>query len=194
MQKVGHAGTLDPIATGVLIILFGKATKSFNRLISFKKAYRAVMLLGMTTTSADMQGNLIQQKPYAHITAENITAAFSRFIGRIKQMPPMVSAVKVAGRRLYDFARKGVEVRRNARQICIDCLTVEQVDLPQGSFYLECSKGTYVRQLVDDIGVSLGCGACVQSIERLKVGPFTIDDAESIEEIDESHIRDLRNI
>lgn len=189
MRRVGHAGTLDPLATGVLIILLGKATKSFNKFVGMDKAYRATLILGTATDSADVQGKVIQRLPYEGVTRVRVEEAFKKFSGHIDQVPPMVSAVKVKGKKLYQLARKGIEVEREARQIRIDCLKLESFDPPYVKFYLECSKGTYVRQLAEDIGKLLGCGACISQIERTRVGLFRVEEAVPIEDIHESHIR-----
>ena len=189
MKRVGHAGTLDPLATGVLVVLLGKATKLFPKFVTFDKAYRATLILGTATTSADVEGDVIEKKPYDHIERKQVEDVFENFIGEIEQVPPMVSAVKVAGRKLYQLARKGIEIERKARQIRIDCLTIEEFNLPEVKFYLECSKGTYVRQLAEDAGKALGCGACISQIQRTKVGTFSIDEAVNIEDLNESHIR-----
>ncbi len=192
MRRVGHAGTLDPLATGVLVLLLGKATKLFSKFVAFDKAYCATMILGTETTSADTQGDIIQQRPYQHITRAAVEKVLENFIGEIEQIPPMVSAVKIKGRKLYQLARKGITVEREARQIRVDCLRIEQFDLPEIKFYLECSKGTYVRQLADDIGKILGCGACISQIRRTKVGLFSIEDAVNLEDLNESHIRNWK--
>lgn len=189
MKRVGHAGTLDPLATGVLVVLLGKATKLFPKFVTFDKAYRATLILGTATTSADVEGDVIEKKPYDHIERKQVEDVFENFIGEIEQVPPMVSAVKVAGRKLYQLARKGIEIERKARQIRIDCLTIEEFNSPEVKFYLECSKGTYVRQLAEDAGKALGCGACISQIQRTKVGTFSIDEAVNIEDLNESHIR-----
>jgi len=189
MKRVGHAGTLDPLATGVLVILLGKSTKLFEKFVGFDKAYRATMILGTATTSADIHGDVIEQKPYAHISKELILEVFNEFKGESEQIPPMVSAVKVKGKKLYQLARKGIIIERKARSITISKLILEEIKLPEVKFYLECSKGTYVRQLADDIGNRLGCGACITQIERTKVGAFHIDESVTIEDLDESHIR-----
>mgnify|MGYP003798809279 CR=1 FL=1 len=189
MRRVGHAGTLDPLATGVLVILLGKATKRFNQFVGFDKAYRATLILGVTTTSADTQGQIISQLPYAHITAGQIEDVFKSFVGNIEQVPPMVSAVKVGGRRLYQLARRGLNVERKPRPIHIRCIKLEGFHPPKVKFYLECSKGTYVRQLAEDVGKALGCGACISQIQRTKVGKFAIEDAVNIEDLNEGHIR-----
>lgn len=189
MSAVGHAGTLDPLATGVLIVLLGKSTKLFNKFVAFDKAYKATLILGTTTTTADIQGKILQQAPYEHLGEEQVLKAFSRFVGDIEQIPPMVSAVKFKGKRLYKLARKGIEVDREPRKIRIDHLKVVEFNPPSVKFYLECSKGTYVRQLAEDIGKILGCGACISEIQRTKVGPFTIEESVTVEELKESHLR-----
>jgi len=189
MRRVGHAGTLDPLATGVLIMLLGKSTKLFDKFVSFDKAYKATLLLGTTTNSADIEGKITEQNPYDHVTQKQLEDIFNKFVGDIEQIPPMVSAIKHNGKKLYQLARKGIEVERAARNIRIDCLQLEQFNSPEVQFYLECSKGTYVRQLAADIGNDLKCGACITRIERTKVGPFCIQDAVKIEDINESHIR-----
>ncbi|MCK5178847.1 MAG: tRNA pseudouridine(55) synthase TruB [Candidatus Omnitrophica bacterium] len=189
IKRVGHAGTLDPLATGVLVILVGKATKLFSKFVAFDKAYRATLILGTATTSADIEGKIIEQKSYDHIERKQVEDVFQGFVGDIEQVPPMVSAVKMAGRKLYQLARKGIEVERKARRIRIDCLNIEEFSPPEVKFYLECSKGTYVRQLAEDAGKALGCGACISQIQRTKVGVFSIEEAVNIEDLNESHIR-----
>jgi len=189
MRRVGHAGTLDPLATGVLVVLLGESTKLFNQFVKFDKIYRATLILGLSTTSADIEGKILKRAPYEHITRQQIETIFNKFSGEIEQIPPMVSAVKVGGRKLYQLARQGIEVERKARKIRIDCLKLEQMALPEVKFYIECSKGTYVRQLAEDIGVLLGCGACISQIERVAVGSFHIDESIKLKDLDESHIR-----
>jgi len=189
MRRVGHAGTLDPLATGVLVILLGKSTKLFVQFVNFKKAYQATMMLGTATDTADILGKIIQQKPYGHISEEDLERSFESFRGEIEQVPPMVSAVKVNGQKLYSLARRGIEVERPARRINISRLLLEEFHAPEVRFKLECSKGTYVRQLADDIGKQLGCGACITQIKRTVVGDFTLEDAVQLEELHEGHIR-----
>jgi tRNA pseudouridine55 synthase len=188
-RKVGHAGTLDPLATGVLVILLGKATKLFDKFVAFDKAYRATMILGKKTDSADIQGKVLSQKPYEHITESDIKEAFKKFEGEIDQVPPMVSAVKKQGKKLYELARVGIVVERQPRRVIVKLLRVETINFPEIKFFLECSKGTYVRQLAEDIGELLGCGACITQIQRTRVGKFTIDQAVTIEDLNESHIQ-----
>ena len=189
MRRVGHAGTLDPMATGVLVILLGKATQLFNKFVNFDKAYRAELILGTSTDSSDIRGKVLKQDPYEHITARQIEEAFARFLGEIQQVPPMVSAVKVKGKKLYELARRGIQIERQARLIKIHSLKIEGINLPRVKFYVECSKGTYVRQLAYDIGEVLGCGACISRIERTKVGSFSIEEAVNLEDLNESHVR-----
>ncbi len=189
IRRVGHAGTLDPMATGVLILLVGKSTKLFNKFVAFDKAYRATLILGTTTASSDICGKVLKQNPYENITSKQIEQAFAQFVGEIDQVPPMVSAVKIKGKKLYELARKGIEVERSARRIKIYSLRIEEINVPEVKFTVECSKGTYVRQLAYDIGEVLGCGACISKIERTKVGAFSIEEAVKLEDLNESHIR-----
>lgn len=189
MRRVGHAGTLDPLATGVLIMLLGRSTKLFDKFVAYDKAYAATLKLGTQTASADITGAVIEQKPFEHILRESVENILSGFVGESEQMPPMVSAVKYKGERLYRLARKGIVVERPARKIRIDVLKLVDFQLPQVRFYLECSKGTYVRTLAEDVGVKLGCGACITQIERTKVGHFRLEDAVKLEDLNESHIR-----
>ena len=192
MQQVGHAGTLDPLATGVLVVLLGRSTKLFNQFVDMDKAYRATLILGTATDSADIQGKVLARSPYEHITREQMEEVFRRSASETEQVPPMVSAVKVQGKKLYQLARKGIAIERRARPIKIHSLELKDFSPPQVQFYLECSKGTYVRQLAEDVGKKLGCGACITQIERTKVGPFHIAEAVNLEEIDERHIRNWK--
>lgn len=192
MRRVGHAGTLDPLATGVLIVLVGRATKLSEQLMGCDKAYRSTMLLGTKTDSADTQGTVIEQKSFDGISPEEIKKVFESFKGEIKQLPPMYSAVKYKGRKLYELARKGITVERTPRLVYVNSLKIEDIALPSIRFYLECSKGTYVRQLADDIGDQLGCGACISQLQRTKVGSFSLDDAVNIEDIDERYLRNIK--
>lgn len=189
MRRVGHAGTLDPLATGVLVILLGQSTKLFDKFVSFDKAYAATLMLGTQTTTADITGEVVEKKPFEHINQKEIESVMSEFVGDSEQKPPMVSAVKYKGERLYKLARKGIVVDRPARKIRIDVLKMTDCVLPQVKFYMECSKGTYVRTLAEDVGSRLGCGACITQIQRTKVGIFTIEDAVKLEELNERHIR-----
>ena len=194
MRRVGHAGTLDPLATGVLIILLGESTRLFKKFESFDKAYRATLLLGTTTTTADIQGKILITKPYADVTEKKVEDILPRFTGETEQVPPMVSAVKVGGERLYKLARKGIEVERPSRKIRIDILKIINFVLPEVQISVECSKGTYIRQLAQDIGEVLGCGAGITQIQRTKVGPFKLDEAVEINDVSEKYIRQWESL
>ncbi|MDE1921154.1 MAG: tRNA pseudouridine(55) synthase TruB [Candidatus Omnitrophica bacterium] len=188
MRRVGHAGTLDPMATGVLVILLGASTKLFDEFSAFDKSYRATLKLGLKTTTADITGQPLLERPYGGITEETIRRTFLQFTGDIDQKPPMVSAVKHQGERLYRIARQGKTVAREARRVRIDELRILKCCLPDVEFFMSCSKGTYVRQLAEDVGEVLGCGACISQIERTKVGPFDIKDSVTLENLNENHI------
>ena len=190
-RRVGHAGTLDPLATGVLIILLGKSTKLFDKFSSYDKGYEATLRLGMTTDTADIRGSIIREAPYDKITEQQAHEVFKRFTGDIAQIPPMYSAVKINGKRLYKLARKGIEVKRPARRINIRTLNIIDFSPPDIKFYLECSKGTYVRKLAEDVGEALGCGGCISQINRTRVGPFSIKDSLTLEDVHEGHLRQV---
>jgi len=188
MRRVGHAGTLDPMATGVLVILLGPSTKLFDKFVAFDKTYRATLRLGLKTTTADITGKTLLERPYEGITEESIKKVLETFTGEIEQKPPMVSAVKHQGERLYKIARQGKDVERQARLVRVHELKILQCRLPEVEFLMSCSKGTYVRQLAEDVGEVLGSGACISQIERTKVGPFDIKDAVDLEHLNEGHI------
>lgn len=182
-QKVGHTGTLDPDATGVLCLCIGKATKLAQYTGELEKEYRVVMKLGEATDTQDSTGRIIKETKGFEITISDMEEAFRKFSGKIKQIPPMYSAVKVGGVPLYRLARKGKEIPREARE-----MTVKEIKLLEfsGSFVkfdVICSKGTYIRTLCDDIGNYLGVGAHMYSLERLRSGRFSIEDALTIEEV-----------
>ena len=193
MRRVGHAGTLDPLATGVLVLLLGQSTKLFDCFVAFDKAYNATLRLGVKTTTADIMGQVTDQKPYEHITQNQIEQVLNQFVGDLQQIPPMVSAVKFQGQRLYKLAREGKEVQRVPRKIHISQINLLNFHSPDVKFYMECSKGTYVRKLAEDVGEVLGCGACIAQIERTKVGPFIIEDAVKLEDLNEGHVRHWPN-
>lgn len=188
-KRVGHSGTLDPVATGVLVLLIGKATKLFSKFVYFDKEYEATLRLGIVTTTGDSQGKVMSEKPTAGITEEQVRHVFAQFIGERQQVPPMVSAIKHKGRRLYDLARRGVEVERRARPIKIYTLEITRIELPEIDFFVKCSKGTYVRRLGEEIGEVLGCGGFISRIRRISLGLFHIKDSVKVEDIDESHLR-----
>jgi tRNA pseudouridine55 synthase len=189
IKKVGHAGTLDPLATGVMVMLIGKSTKLSNKFMGLNKAYRSTMILGKSTDSADTQGKTIEEKPFDSVTLDKLEEVIVSFRGEIDQVPPMFSAVKKNGKKLYELARQGMVVERDPRRVTIMILKIEDFNPPYVRFYVECSKGTYIRQLAHDIGQKLGCGACISQIERTKIGDFSIEESVKLEDIDESHIR-----
>ena len=189
IKRIGHAGTLDPLATGVLVMLVGEGTKLFSKFEAFDKAYRATLLLGTKTTTADIEGKVTQQAPYEHVTQDQFQKVLQNYRGPLEQLPPMVSAVKVNGKRLYKLARQGIDVKRTPRRIYIHSLELVAFQPPQVKIFLECSKGTYVRKLAEDIGDDLQCGACIEEIQRTKVGPFELKMAIALDEVDKTHIQ-----
>jgi tRNA pseudouridine55 synthase len=182
-RKVGHCGTLDPAATGLLILVLERATKLQDRLMSDDKAYEGSMLLGISTDSQDADGKVIAEKPVPPLTADEIESAFAKFRGDIQQVPPMVSAVKHHGTPLYKLARKGKTVEREPRLIHIYDLRVLNLDLPRVAFRAVCTKGTYVRTLCSDIGDLLGCGAHLCELRRTRSGSFDVKDAHTLDDL-----------
>ncbi|MDD5449740.1 MAG: tRNA pseudouridine(55) synthase TruB [Candidatus Omnitrophica bacterium] len=184
IKKVGHAGTLDPMATGVLVVLLGRATKLSSVLMNTDKEYEVIMSLGKRTDTGDADGRIIADNgDYSGVTKERLEEAMKKFTGRIAQTPPMMSAIKHKGKKLYELARKGIEVERQPRPIIIKELTLAWFKAPDAMLNVKCSKGTYVRVLCDDIGLDLGCGGFVSRIKRLRSGEFSIKDAVSLEDL-----------
>lgn len=181
-RKIGHTGTLDPEAQGVLPVCLGNATKVCDLLTEKTKEYRAVLRLGIVTDTQDMAGTVLQ-KTEVTCTEEEIRACISRFIGAQEQIPPMYSALKVGGKKLYELARQGIEVEREPRRIEIGNILVEDICLPEAIFTVTCSKGTYIRTLCHDIGAALGCGGCMKSLLRTRVGPFSLENSVTLEDI-----------
>lgn len=184
MKKIGHTGTLDPDATGVLPVCLGKGTKLCDMLTDKDKVYRAVMLLGKTTDTQDITGTVLQEQNVS-VTPKQVQQICQEFVGVISQIPPMYSALKVNGRKLYELAREGKTVERKPRQVEILSLTVEEMALPRVTFTVECSKGTYIRTLCQDIGERLGCGACMEKLQRIRVGNFVLEDALTLKEVED---------
>jgi len=183
-RKAGHTGSLDPLADGLLPICFGAATKISAFLLDANKRYRVKIKLGITTTTADAEGEIVETRPCSDITEQDINAALNDFVGEIQQLPPMYSALKHKGERLYKLARKGIEVEREPRTVTIHEISLLSVDLPEFELDVKCSKGTYIRTLAEDIGEQLGCGAHVSALRRTEVGPFSVNgmvDAATIE-------------
>lgn len=183
-RKAGHTGSLDPLADGMLPICFGDATKLSAYLLDADKYYWFRMRLGQTTATGDTEGEILTDEPVGELTHAAIEQVCAEFVGQIQQMPPMYSALKHKGKRLYELAREGVEVEREPRTISIHELVVESVQLPEIEISVHCSKGTYVRTLAEDIGARLGCGAHVTALRRTGVGPYTEYPMYSMEQIE----------
>lgn len=190
IMKVGHAGTLDPLATGLLIICTGKYTKQINDYIGMTKEYTGSLVLGATTASYDLEQAPENFKSIEAITELAIQDATKKFIGTILQMPPQHSAIKKDGKRLYESARQGIEVKVDPRQITIEQFEITKINLPNIEFRVVCSTGTYIRSLVHDFGQALGVGAYMSGLRRTKIGTFNIEDAIQWEVL-EKEINDL---
>lgn len=175
--KVGHAGTLDPLATGLLIICTGKATKTIDILQGQEKEYTGTFTLGATTPSYDLESEIDKRFPLDHLTEERILKTTERFKGEIKQYPPVFSALKKDGKRLYEFARKGEEVEVSARNVHISEFEITRLELPEVDFRVVCSKGTYIRSLAHDFGKALESGAHLSSLRRTRIGSHQVSDA-----------------
>jgi tRNA pseudouridine55 synthase len=168
-EKAGHTGTLDPLASGLLPICFGEATKFAHMLLDADKTYAAIVRLGTTTTTGDAEGEVLQTRNVA-VTREDVEAVLPRFIGRITQIPPRYAALKYQGRNYYEYAREGIEIPRRGREIVIHSMTLDAWTPPDLSLMIRCGKGTYVRVLAEDIGLALGCGAHLAALRRLETG------------------------
>ena len=183
VQKVGHCGTLDPFATGLLLIVIGRGTKIQDLLMSEDKEYVGTLLLGVTTDSQDRDGNVVETRPVEQIDPTKIELAFKKFHGDFYQMPPMVSAIKRDGVPLYKLARQGKVVDREPRFVHVYAHELRAIRLPEIDFRVICSKGFYVRTYAHDIGFELGCGGHLSSLRRTKSGRFSIDQATTVQEI-----------
>ncbi|MDD4817715.1 MAG: tRNA pseudouridine(55) synthase TruB [Victivallaceae bacterium] len=183
IPKIGHCGTLDPAATGLLVLVLGKFTTLASKFSGDNKTYEATLRIGVATDSQDMTGNVIAEKPWDNITPEQVKVALKAKIGKSLQLPPMVSAVKKDGKKLYELARKGLEVERDPREIEIFSMKVGSIELPLADFTVECSKGTYVRTLCDDVGRDLGCGGALEKLRRTRCGRFELKDAFQLDEL-----------
>lgn len=183
MKKIGHCGTLDPLATGLLIITIGRGTKIQDLLMSEDKEYVGTLRLGEITNSQDADGELIESRPVPNFSREEIAAAFAKFQGDFYQTPPMVSAIKKDGVPLYKLARQGKEVEREPRFVRVYANEIQDLRLPEVDFRVVCSKGFYVRTYAHDIGAELGCGAHLRSLRRTKSGRFDVTGAVTVEEL-----------
>ncbi len=181
-KHVGHSGTLDPNATGLLVVLAGKATKAVKYIEADSKEYIAHLRLGLSTDTQDVWGTVLQERAQT-VTREELEAALSAFRGDIMQLPPMYSAIKIRGQKLYQIARRGGEVEREPRPVCIEKLEI--IGEENGDWILDivCSKGTYVRSLCANIGNALGCGGCMSALRRTRAGQFTLAQAHTLDEI-----------
>lgn len=182
-KRIGHTGTLDPEAQGVLPVCLGNATKVCDLITDRDKTYRAVLLLGTVTDTQDATGQVIGEN--AVTCSENeVRACIRGFVGEQEQVPPMYSALKVNGKKLYELARQGIEVERKPRKITVREIVIERICLPEVTMTVTCSKGTYIRTLCHDIGAALGCGGCMKSLLRTKAGPFVIEDSVKLETVE----------
>lgn len=185
IKKIGHAGTLDPLATGLLIICTGKFTKRINEFMAQEKEYTGTFTLGATTPTYDLESEPENLKPFDHLTEEEIRNATGKFTGEILQVPPAHSAIKVGGKRVYELARQGKEVKLEPRKVTIKEFEITKIELPVVYFRVVCSTGTYIRSLANDFGEALGCGAYMSSLCRTRIGEFLVKNAQTIEDIQE---------
>ena len=183
VRKVGHAGTLDPKATGLLIVCTGKQTKSIDQFVGAEKEYEGVMELGLRTPSFDAETEVTERKDSTGVTPDALAQAARSFVGVRNQVPPMYSAAKYGGRALYRYARQGRTVERAERAIEVKRFRITRCALPHADFNIVCSKGTYVRSLIDELGQQLGCGAVLKSLRRLRIGAYHVDQAFTVEQL-----------
>jgi tRNA pseudouridine55 synthase len=186
VRKVGHAGTLDPLATGLLIVCTGKFTKRINEYMAQEKEYTGTIVLGAVTDTFDFESDPAHIKPTDHLTNEAITSATRQFTGDIMQVPPMHSAIKKDGKRLYELARKGETIELQPRKLFIKEFAITSIELPAIGFRVVCSTGTYIRSLANDFGAALGCGGYLGSLRRTRIGGFHVNDAMNIEQLEDT--------
>ena len=182
-KKIGHTGTLDPDATGVLPVCLGRATKVCELLTDHDKTYEALLLLGKTTDTQDISGEVLEEKDPGDLAEEEVRSCIESFIGEYDQIPPMYSALKVNGKKLYELAREGKTVERKSRKVQIHGIRILEMNLPHVRMEVDCSKGTYIRTLCHDIGEKLQVGGCMEELERTKVGRFLKEDAVTLDEV-----------
>lgn len=182
-KKIGHTGTLDPDATGVLPVCLGRATKVCELLTDHDKTYEALLLLGKTTDTQDISGEVLEERDPGDLTEEEVRSCIESFIGEYDQIPPMYSALKVNGKKLYELAREGKTVERKSRKVQIHGIRILEMNLPHVRMEVDCSKGTYIRTLCHDIGEKLQVGGCMEELERTKVGCFLKEDAVTLDEV-----------
>lgn len=182
-KKIGHTGTLDPDATGVLPVCLGRATKVCDLLTDHDKTYETVLLLGKTTDTQDISGEILKEHPTDHLNEAEVIKVIENFKGTYDQIPPMYSALKVNGKKLYELAREGKTVERKSRKVTIYQIHIKKIQLPRVRMEVTCSKGTYIRTLCHDIGNRLGTGGCMEELTRTKVGRFELKDSLKLEEL-----------
>lgn len=185
MKKIGHTGTLDPDAVGVLPVALGKGTKLVDLITDKEKTYEAVLHLGITTDTQDMSGTVLEEKP-VNTTEEQVRETIAGFVGEQLQIPPMYSALKINGKKLYELAREGKTVERKARPVCFYQIEVLDIQLPVVQIRVTCSKGTYIRTLCHDIGQKLGCGGCMEQLLRTRVGRFSLEESHTLSEVEQA--------
>lgn len=183
IKKIGHAGTLDPLATGLLIICVGRMTKRIDEYMGLEKEYTGTFIVGQTTPSHDLETEVSEPKDISLISRELIVEASRNFVGEISQLPPMHSAIRVGGKRAYSFARKGNDVELKPRTVNVHEFEITDVRLPEVDFRIICSKGTYIRSIVRDMGTTLGVGAYLSALRRTRIGTFSIEDAVAVEKV-----------
>ena len=193
IKKIGHCGTLDPMATGLLMLVVGRATKIQDLLMSEDKQYVGTITLGATTTTQDAEGEIIEEREVGSLGDEAIRAAFEKYSGNFEQIPPMVSAIKKDGVPLYKLARKGKEVKRDPRPVYVTDYELTRVSLPEIDFTVNCSKGFYVRSYAHDIGATLDCGGHLSALRRTRSGEFTLERAVGVEALKSGGAEELIN-
>jgi tRNA pseudouridine55 synthase len=182
IKKIGHAGTLDPLATGLLIVCTGKFTKKINEFQDQGKVYTGIIEIGRTTPSYDLETEFDSETAFDKISNEDLDAAVKPLIGNISQLPPVFSAIKIGGERAYKKARRNEEVKMPPREVSVNEFTFTKIELPEIHFEIKCSKGTYIRSLAHDLGQNLGCGAHLKALKRTAIGDFNVQDAYSLDE------------
>jgi len=182
VKKAGHAGTLDPMATGLLIVATGKKTKTLDQYQALPKTYTGTITLGKMSPSMDLETEIISEKAYDHISENDIYKVRDEFLGTIQQIPPMYSAIKYKGKNLYHLARKGKTIEREPREVTVYNFDINKIELPDVHFEIKCTKGTYIRVIANDFGEKLGCGGLLGSLRRTKIGEYSVDDALKIDE------------
>ncbi len=191
-KKVGHAGTLDPLATGLLIICTGKLTKKINEYMAREKEYTGTITLGAVTPTFDLESEPQLHKDISGLSDESIRKATAIFTGPILQVPPIHSAIKINGKRVYELARKGIEVQMEPRAVTISVFEITSIEMPVVHFRVVCSTGTYIRSLANDFGAALGCGGYLSSLRRTRIGEFRVEDAYTMESAEEMIGKTLR--